>query len=317
MRSPTGIAADPPLTSHGTRQADEMASHLATLPIDAVYSSPYYRCLQTINPYATLAAGGSATGATGGKIRAEPGIAEWFGSAPFDHPRPADTAVLADMFPLLDTGYTPSRVPSSKGETLAELYARVGQAAEAIVRRSEEEGHKTVVLCTHAAVVIVLGRVLTGQIPESADNADFEAYTCGLSTYERTGEEGTCIPFQPRCPGVMRRVCANVDGQPLEAGSARSTQTAAFSPAELRGDGKDTLFLVGIGMAYSNTDQRPTGTFPEMSPSQGQGPCLRRARPNCDGYKAGSLPRRTRTTSDTFSEPTANGPKKASADGGE
>jgi transcription factor C subunit 7 len=41
------------------------------------------------------------------------------------------------------------------------------------------------VLCTHAAVVIALGRVLTGVMPAHVDEEDFAAYTCGVSVYRR------------------------------------------------------------------------------------------------------------------------------------
>ena len=52
VRSPTGIPSDPALASYGEKQAEELANHILTLqpPVDAIYSSPFYRCLQTIKP---------------------------------------------------------------------------------------------------------------------------------------------------------------------------------------------------------------------------------------------------------------------------
>ncbi len=52
VRSPTNIPSDPPLTGHGVEQANELANHLVTLdpPINYIYSSPLYRCLQTVKP---------------------------------------------------------------------------------------------------------------------------------------------------------------------------------------------------------------------------------------------------------------------------
>lgn len=178
--SPTGIAADPPLTSHGTHQAAELGQHLLTLtpPIDAIYSSPYYRCLQTITPYVNLK-GSNAL------IRPEHGIAEYFGSAPFNHPEPANSDVLKAMFPSYDVDYDTVKKASRKGETLTQLYERVAETVRGVVQRCDAEGHRAIVLCTHAAVVIALGRILTGQIPETPDVDDFGAYTCGLSTYRR------------------------------------------------------------------------------------------------------------------------------------
>ncbi|KAG9254953.1 histidine phosphatase superfamily [Emericellopsis atlantica] len=182
VRSPTGIAADPPLTSHGTQQAAELASHLITLrpAIDAVYSSPYYRCLQTITPYVELAGRDTL-------IRPEHGIAEWFGAAPFDHPQPADAETLKGMFPAYDMDYVSTRQASRRGETLPQLYERVAVAVQALIAKADVEGHRAIVLCSHAAVVIALGRILTRDIPDEPDRVDFKAFTCGLSTYRRRG----------------------------------------------------------------------------------------------------------------------------------
>jgi phosphohistidine phosphatase SixA len=41
-----------PLTKSGRRQAEELAAWLKTEPIDAVLSSPYVRCMQTVEPLA-------------------------------------------------------------------------------------------------------------------------------------------------------------------------------------------------------------------------------------------------------------------------
>lgn len=52
--TPTGNPADPTLTSHGVRQSHELAAHVASPQFTPkpfrVYSSPFYRCLQTIRP---------------------------------------------------------------------------------------------------------------------------------------------------------------------------------------------------------------------------------------------------------------------------
>ena len=128
------------------------------------------------------------------KIRPEHGIQEWFGSAPFDHPRPATTDVLKSLFPAIDEEYVSAVTPSPRGETLAELQHRVAVALRAIIARCDADGTRAVLLCSHAAVVIVLGRILTGQMPETIDTEDFRAFTCGLSVYRREsrgeGEKG-------------------------------------------------------------------------------------------------------------------------------
>ncbi|KAF5677892.1 transcription initiation factor [Fusarium heterosporum] len=200
IRSPTGIPADPALTSHGVSQAKEMGKHLMTLdpPIDAVYSSPYYRCLQTITPFVELKQQqlnnelniqGSATAT----ICPEHGIGEFFGAAPFDHPIPASPDRLKELFPAYDDTCVSVITPSRKGETIKDLYVRVAAAMQGIIDRCDAEGKRAVVLCTHAAVVIALGRVLTGRIPDAVEEEDFHAFTCGLSRYRRRGTRRSSV----------------------------------------------------------------------------------------------------------------------------
>ncbi|OHE92011.1 phosphoglycerate mutase [Colletotrichum orchidophilum] len=193
--SPTGIPADPELTAHGVDQAKELGAHLLTVepPIDAVYSSPYYRCLQTITPFVALKqenlnrlqtkdVDAKADAVT---IRPEHGLCEWYGAAPFEHPTPASTDVLKPMFPHIDDTYRSRVYPARNGETIAQLHDRVAAGVQAIIEQCDAQGHRAVVLCSHAASIIALGRVLTGEMPESIDAEDFRAFTCGLSMYRR------------------------------------------------------------------------------------------------------------------------------------
>ncbi|KAK1598518.1 phosphoglycerate mutase [Colletotrichum navitas] len=194
--SPTGIPADPELTAHGVDQAKELGAHLMTVEpsIEAVYSSPYYRCLQTITPFVALKQerlnrlAGQDVGANDAEavtIRPEHGLSEWYGAAPFEHPTPASSNVLKSMFPHLDTTYQSAVFPARNGETIAQLHDRIAAAVQAIIEQCDAEGKRAVVLCSHAASIIALGRVLTGVMPDSVDVEDFRAFTCGLSVYRR------------------------------------------------------------------------------------------------------------------------------------
>ncbi|KAM0286301.1 hypothetical protein ACHAQH_001032 [Verticillium albo-atrum] len=219
IRSPTGIASDPALTAHGVDQAKELGAHLLTVdpPIEAVYSSPYYRCLQTITPFVDLKAEevqrqaaastnvADATGVAGNSsptqaaattIRPEPGIAEWYGAAPFEHPTPASAEVLKPMFPRYDETYRPAVVPAVKGETIEGLYNRIAAGIGAIIDQCDAEDRRAVVICSHAAPIIAMGRVLTGEIPSNVDIEDFRAFTCGLSVFRRKNAP------QHEAPGV-------------------------------------------------------------------------------------------------------------------
>ncbi|KAM0602780.1 hypothetical protein ACHAP1_007267 [Verticillium nonalfalfae] len=118
-------------------------------------------------------------------IRPESGIAEWYGAAPFEHPTPATAEVLKPMFPRYDETYRAAVVPAVKGETIEGLYERVAAGVGAIIDQCDAEGIRAVVLCSHAATIIALGRVLTGEIPTTVDVEDFRAFTCGLSIFRR------------------------------------------------------------------------------------------------------------------------------------
>ncbi|KAI0180953.1 phosphoglycerate mutase-like protein [Hypoxylon sp. FL1284] len=222
IRSPTGLPTDPSLTSHGVQQSNELAAHLLDVdpPIEQVYSSPYYRCMQTIQPFVhklRSQLSGDVLGEATSRIRVDPALSEWYGLAQFEHPSSAPLNELQSHFPYIDAAYASTLAPSRRGESLQQLHDRVAQAIDAIIRRSDEEGRKAVVICTHAAVVIALGRVLTGKLEH-----DFGAFTCGLSKYRRS---------EPREAGASARASgkAGTNAAPLQTWSegqianARST----------------------------------------------------------------------------------------------
>lgn len=188
LKSPTGIATDPALTSHGVEQAHELAAHLMTLdpPVDRVYSSPYYRCLQTVEPFVRLWAQSARPGAANRPaILGEAGLSEWYGSAHFEHPTSASSDRLAELFPAFDRSYAPAVVPSRMGESITQLHDRVASTMDALIKQCDEAGVRAVLLCSHAATVIALGRVLTGVMPDNVEAEDFRAFTCGLSVFRR------------------------------------------------------------------------------------------------------------------------------------
>ncbi|KAH6636596.1 histidine phosphatase superfamily [Chaetomium tenue] len=196
IKSPTGGAADPALTAHGVDQANELAVRLLAVdpPIERVYSSLYYRCLQTVQPFVRQTqeeASETARGKPALKIRGETGLGEWYGSADFEHPVPASLGKLDPLFPgLLDLDYGPVVTPSRMGEAIDELHDRVAAAMEALIAQCDRDGVRAILLCSHAAVIIALGRVLTGQMPDSIDTDDFKCFTCGLSAYRRRRRQG-------------------------------------------------------------------------------------------------------------------------------
>ncbi|KAI3400937.1 hypothetical protein diail_1145 [Diaporthe ilicicola] len=212
LKSPTGIATDPALTSHGVEQAHELAAHLMSLdpPVERVYSSPYYRCLQTVEPFVqSWAKSARSDTATTPAILGESGLSEWYGSAPFEHPTSASRDRLAELFPAFERCYAPAVVPSRMGETIAQLHDRVALTMYALIKQCDEAGVRAVLLCSHAATVIALGRVLTGNMPENIETEDFRAFTCGLSVFRRRKAATGDAPAEPAAmpsPGTLGNV---------------------------------------------------------------------------------------------------------------
>ncbi|KAK9464367.1 histidine phosphatase superfamily [Lipomyces arxii] len=169
---PTGIDGDPTLSKHGQEQAHELCEHLAAIkpPINRIYSSPFYRCLQTITELAdTLDL----------EIYCENGVGEWYGKTRKTHPRAAPPTVLQTFFPRTKVDYEPIHVPSTSGETIEELHDRAGTVLSQMIKDcSSTPLINTIVICAHAATIIALGRALVGQ-----EGFDVRTGTCSVSKY--------------------------------------------------------------------------------------------------------------------------------------
>jgi transcription factor C subunit 7 len=112
---------------------------------------------------------------------------------------------LHSLFPSYDTEYIPSIIPSSSGETIAQLHDRCAYALQYIITQADAEdyAHRTqtqergpgegdslgdrtaILICTHAASLIAVGRALTGKMPGDMCEEDFKTYTCGISKFTR------------------------------------------------------------------------------------------------------------------------------------
>jgi transcription factor C subunit 7 len=119
-------------------------------------------------------------------IRGENGVGEWYGTARFDHPSPAEPGHLKRLFPRhYDENYKPIIKPNVTGETIADLHDRTAYALHRIIEKSDREGVKAILICTHAATLIAIGRALVGRMPEDIAEEDFRPFTCGVSTFVR------------------------------------------------------------------------------------------------------------------------------------
>ncbi|PLB48880.1 phosphoglycerate mutase family protein [Aspergillus steynii IBT 23096] len=224
FRTPTGNPADPTLTSHGVRQSHELAAHLASPSFHPkpfrIYSSPFYRCLQTIQPSVEALKenqrtqgpeqAGNIDARADFDVRIENGVGEWFGPTSFfHHPTPASPSTLKTHFPSIlaaspEDTYTPTIYPSTRGESIAQLHDRVATALAALIADADAEiaaleaaqdpadrTSKAIFICSHAAPLIAIGRALTGRMPEDSGEEDFNVFTAGLSTFVRRRGAGS------------------------------------------------------------------------------------------------------------------------------
>lgn len=90
-----------------------------------------------------------------------------------------------------DGGEGGETTPCGQGESVAGLHERVARTVRGVVDACDREGVRALVVCTHAATMIALGRVLTGEMPEDVEVEDFRVFTCGLSVFRRRRRDGT------------------------------------------------------------------------------------------------------------------------------
>ncbi|KAJ7254065.1 histidine phosphatase superfamily [Mycena haematopus] len=204
-----GTRQDPPLArrrgsippwsniSHSEQaQAQELADYFLSLPEDqrptAIFSSPYYRCLQTSQPVAK---------ALGVPIFVEHGISEWYSPvAPNTglHPRPGPASSLTPTSPKSTLPRGPrSGTPRARGD-VAQVHARAAGFLDA---------HARVLLVSHAATTIALARALLG-----APGLPMRVGCCSLTEVVRS----ECYP---RVGGWEARRLA--DGGHLKEGASR------------------------------------------------------------------------------------------------
>ena len=112
---------------------------------------------------------------------------EFFGTAHFSHPPPASASDLKKHFSFIDQTYKPSIRPSPHGETLQALHDRHAYALHRTIQAldSDPRQPRALLICTHAAAMICMGRTLTGRMPSDATEQDFRCGTCALSRFDR------------------------------------------------------------------------------------------------------------------------------------
>lgn len=163
-------------------QAEETAAYFLSLPQSerptAIFSSPYYRCIQTSLPVSK---------ALNIPIYIEHGLSEWYSPVQENtglHPRPGPASSLAKYFPagaIDPEGWSPIHYPSRKGETVAQIQDRVKTFLEDFVQIRPE--NEKVLLVSHAATVAAAVRILQKDM-----DLPVRIGCCTLSEFEKDGE---------------------------------------------------------------------------------------------------------------------------------
>ncbi|KAG8857409.1 hypothetical protein FRB96_005708 [Tulasnella sp. 330] len=181
----TGTPRDPPLAAYGIAQAEQLASYFSSLPEDqrptAIFSSPFYRCLQTSTPVAK---------ALGLPLHVEHGIMEWYSPVKEGtglHPRPGTATSLKAYFPDIDDSYSSTWLPSRLGETPDQVQKRTDDFLEAFAPRFESGGHPPgqhtrILFVGHAASCITLIKSLAGS---KAEGKKLRIGCCSVTTLRR------------------------------------------------------------------------------------------------------------------------------------
>ncbi|KAL4402084.1 hypothetical protein ACI68E_001736 [Malassezia pachydermatis] len=181
------IPRDPPLTARGEEQTGELSSFFASLPAEEqpqwIVCSPYTRCLRTAMPVAEC---------LHIPVGVEPGLAEWFAPAfPQDtgvHPSPRTGEHVVDEFPTISLAWTPLLYPDPHGETIPALHERMREVMRRIEKRCAAWGIERVLLVSHAASIIALGRMIqTIASYEDVREMPIRAGTASVSKYTRAG----------------------------------------------------------------------------------------------------------------------------------
>ncbi|SCV05722.1 LANO_0H13740g1_1 [Lachancea nothofagi CBS 11611] len=197
---PTGVNSDVPLAEHGVKQAKELAHYIMSIENqpEMIFSSPFYRCLETSQPISDLLEV---------PIQVERGIGEWYKPDREVIPEPASFAVLNNFFPgKLNMDWQPTVIPSKNGETEEDIFNRCREFWPKFVAKLESQypNIETILLVTHAATKIALGMNLLGfdncRDPIDGDGTILRSGSCSLDKYELivsddATEELQHIPF--------------------------------------------------------------------------------------------------------------------------
>lgn len=166
---------------------------------EMIFSSPFYRCLQTAEPISDLLQL---------PINLERGIGEWYKPDRDIIPEPASFDVLNNFFyGKLREEWSSTVIPSSAGETEEQIFERCKKFWPLFIEKVEKScpNIETILLVTHAATKIALGMNLLGfdncREPIDDEGNIIRSGSCSLDKYDLISneeEEYGEIPFSQR-----------------------------------------------------------------------------------------------------------------------
>ncbi|KAI8891261.1 phosphoglycerate mutase-like protein [Backusella circina FSU 941] len=148
--SPTGLGYDSPLSKSGRKQTRELCNYLMDKDIQVVYSSPFYRVLETVTPLVME---------NHIPHYLENALAEWYGKD-VDYRKPAPSDVLKHLFPHLDLSHDTIDLPTGR-ESVVCCHERAERGMHKLITQLDEENkYERILLVGHAASVICVIRAL-------------------------------------------------------------------------------------------------------------------------------------------------------------
>jgi len=155
--SKSGFIYDPPLAVEGLIQSQLLANYLKeNAHIDYIFSSPFYRTLQTATKVANT---------LNLKIEVESGLSDWYGGSPNYAtfiPKAAPFEKLVEFFPDIDKSYKPNVEITTIAEPKDEMYDRIGKTIQILLdtfSKNDQENQEYLFVC-HAASAIMVARNL-------------------------------------------------------------------------------------------------------------------------------------------------------------
>lgn len=182
---PTGVENDVPLAEHGLEQAEELSKYMLNEiepKPEVLFSSPFYRCIQTIKP---------TKQSLNIPLYIDRGLGEWFRPDRHEISIPVSNYVISKFFPnLIELNWEDTNIPSSNGETEEEIFSRCHEFWPIFIKHVEEKypNVNTIMLVTHAATKAALGSNLLKHVnaiqPIDKEGNLIRNGSCSLDRYD-------------------------------------------------------------------------------------------------------------------------------------